>query len=131
MIQKDYILRLIEEAAKVLAQIFKLKENRDFDSARKTLDKAYTEILKIDKFEILIRPTEKLIPYLTLDLKLEPGKIKIISDFLAEDAFLETDLIVKKNLIEKSLLLTNYVNEFGKTFSFERVAKVKQLKEML
>ncbi len=131
MIQKDYILRLIEEAAKVLAQIFKLKENRDFDSARKTLDKAYTEILKIDKFEILIRPTEKLITYLTLDLKLEPGKIEIISDFLAEDAFLETDLIVKKNLIEKSLLLTNYVNEFDKTFSFERVAKVKQLKEML
>ena len=69
--------------------------------------------------------------FLTIDLKLEPGKFEIISNFLAEDAFLEKDVIVKKNLIDKSLLLTNYINESDKTFSFERVAKIKQLKKML
>jgi len=131
LIQKDYILRLIEEAAKVLAIALKLKDDGDFDMAEQTLDKAYVDILKIDKKDVLFVLNDELIPYLTDGLKMETGKLEILANFFTEDSFFETDTETKRNLIEKALILIQHINKIDKTFSFERINKVAKLKKAL
>ncbi len=131
MIEKDYILRLIEEAGKAVAKAMKLWEGGNKDEAQKTIDKAYVELLKVDKLEILSTANNKLISFLSTKLQLEFGKLEILSLFLAEEAFLEENSTKKKNLTEKALLLIEHINKTDKTFSFERINRTKQLQDML
>ena len=131
MIQKDYILRLIEEAAKVLAKALKLKNDGDYEQAKQILDEAYNDILKIDKNAALFVSNNEFIAYLTNGLQLEPGKIEILANFFTEDASIEENILTKKNLIEKALLLYKYIGESDKTFSFERINKTTRLQKML
>lgn len=130
MIQKDYILRLIEEAAKVLAIALKLKNDGDFDAAEQTLDNAYGDILKIDKKDVLFVSNDELIPYLTNGLKMETGKLEILANFFTEDSFFEKNAETKRNLIEKALILLQHINKIDKTFSFERINKIERLKKV-
>lgn len=93
----------------------RLKNNNDFDSAKQVLDNAYENLLKIKKQNFLHIPNQKLIELLqnTFDMDLE--KIELLSKLLTEDANLETD----------------YANKTDKTFSFERINQIKQLKDNL
>jgi len=131
LIQKDYILRLIEEAAKVLAIALKLKNDGDFDMAEQTLDKAYGDILKIDKKDVLFVSNNELISYLTDGLKMETAKLEILANFFTEDSFFEKDTETQRNLIEKVLILLQHINKIDKTFSFERINKTERLKKAL
>lgn len=131
MIQKDYILRLIEEAAKVLAVAFRLKNDADFDAAKKIIDDAYSKLLKVDKSDVLYVANDELIFVLTDNLQFDLKKIEILANFFAEDASLENNVLIKRNLIEKSLLMIEYISKQDKIFSFERIAKLEKLKQML
>jgi hypothetical protein len=131
LIQKDYILRLIEEAAKVLAIALKLKDEGDFDAAEQALENAYGDILKIDKKDVLFVSNNELIPYLTNGLKMENGKLEILANFFTEDSFFEKNTETKRNLTQKALILLQHINKTDKTFSFERINKTERLKKTL
>ena len=131
MFQKDYILRLIEEISKVLEKALKLKNNNDFDSAKQVLNNAYENLLKIKKQDFLHIPNQKLIELLQNTFDMDIKKIELLSKLLTEDANLETDYASKIKLSEKALFLLEHISETDKTFSFERINQIKQLKDNL
>lgn len=131
MIRKDYILRLIEEATEALAIALKLKNNGKLDQAKQSLEKAYNDILKIDKQAALFISNHEFIDYLTDGLKMETAKMEMLASFFAEDASLEENSLTKQSLIEKALLLLEYINKRDKIFSFDRINKTAQLQKML
>lgn len=53
MIERDYLMRLVQQLAAALARIFKLKEQEQYDLALLETDKAFTELLGMNR-EVLV-----------------------------------------------------------------------------
>ncbi len=49
MVERDYLMRLVQQLAAALTRIFKLKEQEQFDLALVETDKAFTELLGMSR----------------------------------------------------------------------------------
>jgi tetratricopeptide (TPR) repeat protein len=45
MIERDYIMRMMQQLAAVVARLFRLKEQEEYDQALQEVEKAYSELL--------------------------------------------------------------------------------------
>jgi phosphoenolpyruvate synthase/pyruvate phosphate dikinase len=122
MYQKDYILRLIEEASKVILEILNLKKNEKHKEAVMLIKQGFSNLLDIDVKKILNVETENLINYLTKTKGLDSQKIKISVDLLLEYYDYAKPKEKRIVLLHANLLL-NYIDQKESTFSFDRIHK--------
>jgi hypothetical protein len=134
MYQRDYILRLIEMAAKALAAILGQIKGGDTNLASAELDNLYFDLLKQDAAFLRGIPEEMLTEKLLHDHNFTNGHLEI----LAELFFAESELCLAKNdkagILEyskKSLILFEFIDKHYKTYSQERIDKIKSLKEKI
>jgi len=131
MYQKDYIMRMIEAFAKMVAGIIGLIKKGDPDGALAGIKETYDTILKINPEDLYQYDdpewyqfcNEKNLDELEMIaelLKLE-GEIRMDSDNSEKSL----------RLLYRSLELFNYVDGQSGTFSVVRSEKISSLKEML
>jgi hypothetical protein len=127
MYQKDFILRMIEMLADLIAGILGLIKKGDFDMASQRMERAYTDFLKQDASFFNNIPKEQIVEKLLQEHHYENGHLEILTELF----YAEAELMVAKNdqkgsleFYEKALLLHTFVEKETGTFSMERQTRL-------
>ena len=124
MYQTDYILRLIEAAAKFLATLLSLKNKGKQKEVLEVIYYSYQHIFGIDKN----KSAEEIITDLQRNNRNSFSFIELLSDFISEEA----NITNNHSLYQKSFDLLLYVDENDKeTFSLARKNKLEKLSKVL
>jgi len=134
MEQRDYILREIEKISVVILAILgkfkRIKSKKQFEQERTMIDNQLEETsgLTIDK--LLSFTEEEIISFIDVNEGFDPGNMELLADLLI--AFAENSPENEsRNLINKALIILEYVDRETKTFSMERSSKRSCLRERL
>lgn len=134
MYQKDFILRMIEMLAELVAGILGLIKKGDFQKASQSIDSAYQDLLKEDSSFFNKIPLKKLTDNLIQEHNYTNGHLEILPELFYTQAEL---LMAQKKCSEsiefyqKSLYLLEYVLKETQTFSIEKQLKISTLKNRI
>ena len=134
MYKKDYILRMIEMIADLIAGILGLIKKGDFQKASQSLDNAYYDFLKQDAAFFQNIPTKELTNKLLIEHNFTNSHLEILSELFYAQAELlnaQGNQIESLNFYEKSLVLLNFVIKGSKTFSIEKQSKVSLIQNQI
>lgn len=134
MLQKDYILRMIEMLGDLLRAIFGLIKKGDLDTASDNLEKIYYDMLKQDAAFFRKIPAEELTTKLLGEHNYTGGHLEILAELFRTEAELEYAKGRKEECLEfsrKSLLLFEFTDRETKTFSPDRFRKMEELRKRL
>lgn len=127
MYQKDFILRMIEMIADLIALILGLIKKGDLPQASQLLENAYREFLKEDASFFRNLPKEELTNELLIKHNYTNGHLKILAELFFAEGELQAVLKNKKKGLtyyEKALILFEFTNQNSNTFSFSEESKI-------
>lgn len=130
MYQKDFILRMIEMLAELVAGILRLIKKGDFNKASQLIDNAYHDMLKHDAGFFNKIPLSKLTDNLIGEHNFTNGHLEILAELFyaqAELLFAQKKYGESLEFYQKSLCLLEFVSEKSQTFSFETQSKISTL----
>ena len=122
MYQKDYILRMLEMFAQMLAGLLGLIRDGHTNQASQTLETAYRDFLKNDAALFRKIPAEELTETLLREHNYTNDHLKVLSElFFAEGELqmIQGNYIDSLTFFEKSLILFEFVEEESRSFSFD------------
>lgn len=134
MYQKDFIMRLIQMIAEVIARILGFIKEGDSEQANLLLENAYRDFLKEDASFFRNLPKEKLTDELLTEHNYTHDHLKILSElFFAEGElnFAKGNMDASLNYYEKSLLILEFSEAPSNAFSLSSEAKINLLKEKI
>lgn len=134
MIRRDYIMRMVEEFARFLTAIMKLRTEGNFESAMKKIDEAYTKMIDVDPSILKSVKPENLIDFLTNEKSFDNSYLKMIAELLYEEGMIyheNGDPINAYNVLGKAKILFNYLSEHEKTYSFDWYEKLAAIDEII
>lgn len=130
MYQKDYILRMIEMLAELIAGILGLIKKGDYQEASQSLENAYQEFLKQDASFFQKIPKEELTTRLLHEHNYTNGHLEILSElFYAQAELLYAQGRQNESLdyYERSLILLDFVVKESRSFSLEKQSRLSEL----
>jgi hypothetical protein len=135
MIERDYIMRILQEFFNAIAKLVRLNvEDPDTSRIQERFNDVYeqffrrpaTHFYEVEKEEILA------------DLKKEGqserdtlGKVQMLSELLYQDGLIKTSIPEKCMLLEKSLYLFDYLEQNSRTYSWDRSQKMIDINKIL
>ena len=135
MYKKDYILRIIEDFAKMLGVILGFKLEGDYKKAEEAIDEALKKYTETDLAFLLSFPPQEMLIELTEKRQLSEEQLHVIAELLfqqAEIRKLNNELTQTQDLYLRSYTVYNWLNENQKkTFSVEIAKRCSHLKEVL
>jgi len=134
MYQKDFILRMIEMIAELVAAILGLIKNGHTGQASQILENAYRDFLKEDASFFREIPKHKLTTKLLEEHNYQNGHLEILSELFYAEGELQVALGNNKSsriYFEKALILADFVEKDSKTFSFNKRDKIFILQEKI
>ncbi|MFT3823890.1 MAG: hypothetical protein QM731_08210 [Chitinophagaceae bacterium] len=129
MYSRDYILKLVQQFAQVLARIAGYKEKGEPGKAIELINETYAGLLKLDRKYLLGLKPDDTVAMLIQEYHLTLDQLDILAKLMVEDA--DLDAIEKKNLCSKALLILAYLNKEQKVYSFEREALMEDIRKRL
>jgi hypothetical protein len=134
MYQKDYILRMVEMLGQMIAAILGLIKKGELQIAQKSIDEAYLQMLRKDAKFFENISVDELTTKLLEDHNYTNHHLEILAELQwaeAEMQFAKKDYQGSLAFYEKSLCLFEFVEKEGKTYSEERLAKMKQIRDKI
>jgi len=134
MLQKDYILRMIEMLGDLLRALFGLIEKGELGTASDNLERIYYDMLKQDAAFFRNIPAEDLAKKLLQEHNYTGGHLEILAELFRAEAELSYAKGKQDDCIEfsrKSLMLFEFTERETKTFSPERFGKMEELRKRL
>ena len=134
MYQRDYLLRMIEMIAELIAGILGLIKKGDFQQASQSLDNAYYDFLKQDASLFRSIDKEKLTDELLSLHNYTHGHLEILSELFyaeAELLYAQGQQSRSTEFYEKTLTLYEFVNKESKTFSFDKELKISLIRNRI
>jgi len=131
MYQKDYIMRMIEAFAKMVAGIVGLIRKGDPDTALARIKETYDTILKIDPEELYQYDDPEWYKFCN---ERNLDELEMVAELLKLEGEIRMDTGKSEEglrLLYRSLELFNYVDGQSGTFSVFRSEKISTLKEEL
>jgi hypothetical protein len=130
MIRRDYLMRQVEDFAKVMGKILGLKSKGEYSKANEVISVAYNDLLNISDQVLNETRAEDLVEELTNKHHLQKEQINIIAELLfheGEIAELESRLDESHEIYLKSLSLFEHLNKEETTYNIERIGRIKTL----
>jgi predicted translin family RNA/ssDNA-binding protein len=134
MYQRDYILRMIEMIGELIKGILGLIKKGEISAAEQSIEYAYLNFLKQDAAFFTNIPIEKLTSSLIQEHNYTIGHLEI----LAELFYIQAELFYSQNnrkdsliFYEKYLTLLEFVLKGSKSYSIEKEAKLKLIKDRI
>lgn len=130
MIQKDYIMRLAQQVAQILAKLLA----KNYEDSLPEIEAVYEKHLPIGRQKLVELPPEELLPFLTARTDIEFPHIEAYAElFYFEGIKLhEASQIQSSNdRLSKAQILFTYLNEAQGVFSFERQEKLQSIASIL
>ncbi|MCU4156548.1 hypothetical protein J1N10_11225 [Carboxylicivirga sp. A043] len=128
---KDYILRMMEMMAEMIAVFLGLLKKGDIKQAEKRLNNAYREFLKEDAAFFHQLPITELTTQLLEQHNYTHQHLKVLSELF----YAEGELSLKKGntdhakqAFEKALIIREFTDAEAATFSFSEQQRMNQLK---
>jgi hypothetical protein len=134
MFQRDYILRMIEMAAKTIAAILGLIKKGDTQKASEELTNLYYDLLKEDAAFFKQIPAENLTQKLIEEHNYTNGHLEILAELFnaeAELCYSKNDATGIKEFSDKALRLFTFIDVESKTYSQERIDKMERLRRSI
>lgn len=126
MLQRDYIMKLIQLFFEALAKFLRNKGDKAPEVLRPELDELYKTFLKQPRDYFKSMSIDEIGNSFDEDTRLY--KIEIVAELFFQDALLGE---VDKLLLEKSLSLLQYAEINSDTFSIERHRKIGEIETIL
>lgn len=127
MMQKDFIMRLIQQFFETIERLIKMKSKKhDIAEVQTYLNEMYDTFLKNPGDFYHSANIEDIVLSFKNDEK-EP-MLEILSELLYQDALLRNN---QPELLIKALRLNEYLQEYSMTFSFSRQLRIDEIKNIL
>ena len=140
MEERDYFKKQIDILGKVLEKLLTQLIGKKSNSTGATGVEITNQVLKseldMDILDLICLPKDKLIDYLKNKKQLSNHNIELIADIviasIATDSKTNfTDKNNKLNLLEKCLLVYEYIQANDKIYSLERNRKIIELQQLI
>lgn len=134
MYQKDYIMRMSEMIAKMIAGILGKIINKDYSSAAEELGNIYYDILKQDASFFSSIPEDKLTNTLLQEHNYTNDHLAVLAELFNAEAELALAQDNKPTGLEfsrKALRLFEFIDTEQKTFSLERINKMDSIRKRI
>lgn len=134
MYKKDFIMRMIEMLAELIAGILGLLKEGKIEEASEKLDNAYTDLLKEDATFFKNIDIDKLTSTLLDEHNYTNDHLEILSElFYTEGKIHETqeNFTQAHHFYKKALRLYEHVVNHSSTFSFTQQNKLNTLKKIV
>lgn len=134
MYQKDYILRMSEMIAKLIAGILGKIINKDYSSASEELGNIYYDILKQDASFFSSIPENELTNKLLQEHNYTNDHLAVLAELFNAEAELSLAQEEKSTSLEfsrKALLLFEFIDREQKTFSHDRINKMDSIRKRI
>jgi len=131
MYQKDYILRMIEMIAEVIARIIGFAKKGDSKQASQILENTYRDFLKEDASYFRKIPKDQLTTELLIKHNYTNGHLQILTELFLVEGELQLTKNQKISAVEyfeKSLSLFEFVEKESNDFSLNLINKINKLK---
>lgn len=130
MLKRDYIMVLIEELGKAIAQMV-FNRNSGNDGRNPELIRKIYHSLKVEPAFVLTATPEELRRYLDQDDGYGLARMELTAKTLIEESFLSSALASASApvLRQKAKELLEYIQQNDTTFSLERVALLEGLEK--
>ena len=132
--EKDYILRMIEMMGEFIAAIFGLIKKGDYKQASESLDRAYHNFLKEDASFFQKIPKDEISEKLVSEHNYTNNHLEILAVLFYAEAELKYKAGKKSESIElykKSLILLEFVDSESRTYSLNREARQRSVKDRI
>lgn len=130
MIQRDYILRLTQQIAQVVAKLL----GKSTEEKLEIIDQAFTEWLRLDHEELAQVDEEKIVDFLLQEKGFNVYQLELIAELMARhgEAFFEKqEFSSAKDQLKKSLIIFGFVEEETKLYSIERINTINHANDLL
>lgn len=131
MINKDHLLKLLQQLDEALMKVDDKKDEQDLEGALEIVRASYAKLLDI---QILDQESHQFFDDLLHNNALELAELNVLAELLKE----EGDIFYELKEYEKSLLkyhqtmdIFDHLNKKQKVFSFEREAKISEIMERI
>ncbi len=134
MLQRDYLMRRIEEMMQLIALALKFRHDGNFGSSEEAIAKAYEEVPNLTQERIATMTPKELLAYFLKNDLASPNFIDMVANILQEEGevfLLQGDRAKGKDCFAKALELYQYVDQHSTVFSFDRLNKIRRIKEEL
>jgi len=134
MYQKDYILRMSEMIAKLIAGILGKIINKDYSSASEELGNIYYDILKHDASFFSSIPENELTNKLLQEHNYTNDHLVVLAELFnaeAELSLAQEDKPTSLEFSRKALLLFDFIDREQKTFSLDRINKMDSIRKRI
>jgi hypothetical protein len=134
MYQRDFILRMIEMIARLIAGILKLIKTGELNQASQALQNAYGVAFKHEAMNLKAIPEGKLIDTLLQERQYTTGHLEMLAELFYAEAEL---LLAEKNYADsmlfyrKSLALFEHIESKYRSYSQERQDRMQVIRERL
>ena len=134
MYQKDYILRLIEQFFKFLAEVLNLIKKGEYSEASDRLESSYYEFLREDAASFHNIPEDTLTQKLLQEHNFTNGHLEILAELFnaeAELKFARGDYPGSLAFSRKSMIIFEFIDKEYKTYSEERIKKMEEIRKRI
>jgi hypothetical protein len=134
MYQKDYILRMIETLAQVIAAILKFIKSGDLHQASQVLQNAYGMAFHNEAVKLKTLPEEGLVDTLLQEYLYTNGHLEMLAELFYADAELllaENKISESMSYYRKSLALLEHVDKEYRSYSQERQDRMQAIRERM
>ena len=134
MYQKDYILRMIEMIADLIAGILGRVKKGELKQASDELKRIYSDFLREDSSFFESIPEEELTDKLLQNHNYTNGHLEILAELFNAEAEIRLAQGNKTGSLEfskKSLKIFEFLDNEQKTYSFERINKMEEIRERI
>jgi len=134
MYQKDYILRMVEMLADMIALVLGLIKRGEYKQASVRLERIYYDMLKQDALFFQTIPEKQLTSKLIEEHNFTNDHLEILAELFNTEAELDLAQGDGNGSIEysrKALLLFNFIDKESKTYSADRVSKMALIKQRI
>jgi hypothetical protein len=134
MLQKDYILRMVEMLGDLIAGILGLIKKGDIQQAGEKIEKLYHDFLREDASFFRSLPDDQLTARLIKGLGYTNGHLEILAELFDVEAELALARGDTKTALEysgKSLLLMVFIDKEYRTYSQDRINKMDRIRKRI
>ncbi|MGD9328485.1 MAG: hypothetical protein PVH48_05910 [Cyclobacteriaceae bacterium] len=133
-VEKDFLMRYLNQLGVVIAKLLGLKENGKFQEANQVIENSLLDFgLKLPELYLNINQAELLSKLKTKD-DLNDGQMKVLAELLFQKGEVERELSnydVDKQYYSRALILLEYLTDHEKVYSFERGERIDWIKSYI
>lgn len=130
MIQQDYILRLAQQVAQVLAKML----GKNWVDVMPDIEEVYNNLLPVDRATIIALAPDEIIPFLVKEKELDFPYLEALADLLYFEGMQhhkEHRPLESQDRLHKAQHLFHHLDQAQGVFSFDRQEKQRSIRSIL